>query len=86
MTAHLTRMDRAIQDVVGGAREAMKTNPLGIDSNGQWTPAQFTIDAGWDHTCIAATARFGVSESDADGLTDEQQSALLEFCKSRMND
>ena len=57
----------------------MKT--LGIDHTGTWTPAQYAIDAGWDYTCIEATAEKGVSSADAEGLTEEQQAALLDFCR-----
>ena len=59
---------------------------IGIDSTGTWNPAQYAIDAGWDYSCIEATATKGVSEADADGLTDAQQSALLDFCRSRVAD
>lgn len=59
-------------------------NQIGQDSTGQWTPAQYAIDAGWDYTCIEATAAKGVSEADAEGLTAEQQSALLDFCRGRV--
>jgi hypothetical protein len=61
-------------------------NQVGQDSTGQWTPAQYAIDAGWDYTCIEATAARGVSEEDADGLTAEQQAALLDFCRGRVAD
>lgn len=61
-------------------------NQVGQDSTGQWTPAQYAIDAGWDYTCIEATATKGVSEPDAEGLTTEQQAALLDFCEARVAD
>ena len=57
-------------------------NQVGQDSTGQWTPAQYAIDAGWDYTCIVATADKGVSEADAEGLTIEQCAALLDFCRA----
>ena len=57
---------------------------IGIDSTGEWTPSQFAIDAGWDYSCVEATAAKGVSSADAEGLTDDQQSALLDFCRGRV--
>ena len=62
----------------------MNTNTIGIDHTGAWTPAQYAIDAGWDLDCIKATAEYGVSEEDAAGLTDDQQSELRVFCKNRV--
>ena len=59
-------------------------NVIGIDSTGTWTSAQYAIDAGWDYSCIEATAAKGVSEEDAEGLTAEQQSALLDYCAERV--
>lgn len=59
-------------------------NQIGIDHTGIWTPSQYAIDAGWDPTCVEATAANGVSLEDAEGLTTDQQAALLEFCKSRV--
>ena len=59
---------------------------LGIDHTGTWTPSQYAIDAGWDYTCVEATAKKGVSEEDADGLTDQQQSDLLAFCRTRVGE
>jgi hypothetical protein len=57
---------------------------LGIDHNtGKWTAAQYVIDAGWDSVCVEATAKLGVAACDANGLTSEQQSALLSFCIER---
>ena len=61
-------------------------NVIGQDSTGTWTPTQYAIDAGWDYSCVEATAAKGVSEEDADGLTDAQQSELLDFCRSRVAD
>lgn len=57
-----------------------------LDHTGQWTPAQYAIDAGWDYSCIEATAAKGVSSADAEGLSAEQQSDLLAFCRSRVLD
>ena len=59
-------------------------NEIGKDSTGTWTPAQYAIDAGWDYTCVEATAARGISEADAEGLTAEQQMALWGFCRSRV--
>ena len=59
-------------------------NEIGIDHTGTWTPAQYAIDAGWDFTCIQATAEKGVSPADAEGLSESQQAALLEFCITRV--
>lgn len=59
-------------------------NEIGKDSTGTWTPAQYAIDAGWDYTCVEATAAKGISEADAEGLTAEQQMALWDFCRSRV--
>ena len=59
-------------------------NEIGIDSTGTWTPAQYAIDAGWDYTCVEATAAKGISEADAEGLTAEQQMTLWDFCRSRV--
>lgn len=56
-------------------------NQIGIDSTGTWNPAQYAIDAGWDRSCIEATAAKGVSEADADGLTEARQRALLAYCQ-----
>ena len=56
---------------------------IGIDITGQWTPHQFALDMGWDATCIQATARLGVSEADAAGLTPEQQDELLAWCRAQ---
>ena len=56
---------------------------IGIDSTGNWTPHQFAIDMGWDANAIEATARLGVSEADADGLTPEQQDELLAWCRKQ---
>ena len=67
-------------------RKKNMNNVIGQDSTGTWTPAAYAIDAGWDYTCIEATAAKGVSEEDADGLTDAQQSELLDFCRSRVAD
>lgn len=61
----------------------MSTTQLGIDHTGVWTARQYTIDAGWDWSCIEATARLGVAEADAEGLSDAQQASLLDYC--RMN-
>lgn len=61
----------------------MNTN-LGIDHTGEWTPVQYTIDAGWDYTCIEATAELGVSSADAAGLSLQQQTELLEYCRQRV--
>lgn len=66
--------------------ENMNTETLGIDHTGTWTPAQYAIDAGWDFSCIEATAIKGVSKADAEGLTEKQQSDLLEFCQSRVEE
>ena len=57
---------------------------IGIDSTGTWTPAQYAIDAGWDYSCVEATAEKGVSTEDAEGLSDDQHSALLDFCRGRV--
>ena len=57
---------------------------IGIDSTGTWTPSQYAIDAGWDYSCVEDTAAKGVSSADAEGLTDGQQSALLDFCRGRV--
>jgi hypothetical protein len=65
-------------------RKKNMNDKIGIDSTGTWNPAQYAIDAGWDYSCVAATAAKGVSEADADGLTPEQQSALLDFCRERV--
>ena len=63
----------------------MSENTIGIDhTTGQWTPAQYAIDAGWSFECVEATAERGVSDEDSDGLTAAQQLALLEFCRERM--
>ena len=59
-------------------------NELGIDSNGTWTAEQYAIDAGWDFTCIEATAEKGVSEADAEGLSEAQQAKLLAYCKAQV--
>ena len=59
-------------------------NEIGKDSTGTWAPAQYAIDAGWDYTCVEATAAKGISEADAEGLTAEQQMALWDFCRSRV--
>jgi hypothetical protein len=61
-------------------------NVIGIDSTGTWTPKQYAIDAGWDYSCVEATTANGVSEADAEGLTDAQQSAILDFCRGRVAD
>lgn len=55
----------------------------GIDSAGTWTPHQFALDMGWDATCVEATARLGVSETDASGLTVAQQETLVAWCKAQ---
>lgn len=55
---------------------------LGFDHTGEWTPRQYAIDAGWDYSCIEATADKGVSEADAEGLDEIQQAALLDYCQS----
>lgn len=60
-------------------------NQIGIDHTGTWTAAQYAIDAGWDFTCIEATAEKGISDADAEGLTAEQQTALLEFCREKVS-
>jgi len=57
---------------------------IGIDCTGTWTPAQYAIDAGWDFTCLEATAEKGVAEADANFLTEAQQAALLEYCRERV--
>lgn len=59
------------------------TRRLGIDHTGIWTPAQYIIDAGWDQTGVEVTARIGLSDEDADGLTADQQAALLSHCRER---
>jgi hypothetical protein len=69
---------------VGWKQNKNMNDQIGIDSTGTWTPAQYAIDAGWDYTCIEATAKHGVSDVDADGLTDGQQAELLAFCRARM--
>lgn len=66
--------------------KAMSSREIGIDHTGEWTPGQYAIDAGWDFTCIEATARLGVSEADAAGLTEHQVAELLDFCKNRVSD
>lgn len=62
----------------------MTTKQIGIDHTGTWTPAQYAIDAGWTRECVEATARLGVADEDAEGLTAEQKAALLDWCKGRM--
>lgn len=65
----------------------MKTKTqIGIDSTGTWTPRQYAIDAGWGFESIEATAQLGVADADAEGLTNDQQERLLEYCKERMRD
>lgn len=59
-------------------------NQVGQDSTGQWNAAQHAIDSGWDYTCIVATAEKGVSETDAEGLSESQQSELLAYCGRRV--
>ena len=56
----------------------------GYDSAGQWTPAQYAIDAGWDYTQIEATAEHGVADADRDALSANQADALLAYCKRRI--
>ena len=70
----------------GFEQEELKNmnDKIGIDSTGTWAPAQYAIDAGWDYSCVEATAAKGVSSADAEGLTDDQQSALLDFCRGRV--
>src|SRR5436309_10177446 len=58
-----------------------KANDLGVDSFGNWTPAQHAIDAEWDFTTIETIADLGVSNVDAAKLTSEQQQALQAYCK-----
>lgn len=62
----------------------MKDNIAGIDSAGVWSPSQFVIDMGWDYCCIEATAKHGPSDTDADGLTDQQQKLLQSWCKAKI--
>lgn len=50
----------------------------------EWTPKQYTIDSGWDFSCIESTAERGVSEADVEVLTKEQQIALLDYCRARV--
>jgi len=64
----------------------MMTTKMGVDASGAWTPAQYAIDMGWSFDCIVATAQGGVSETDAAGLTDTQQDALLAYCQERIAD
>lgn len=63
----------------------MNNSSIGIDSAGTWTASQYAIDAGWDYSCVEATARLGVSEADSEGLTESQQADLLAFCKARVS-
>lgn len=56
----------------------------GINHTGNWDSHQFAIDMGWDHHCIEATARLGVSEADAAGLTPWQQDELLAWCREQV--
>ena len=58
-----------------------KANELGIDSFGNWTPAQHVIDAGWDSAAIEVIANLGVCNVDAAKLSPEQQQALQAYCK-----
>lgn len=66
----------------------MKTNEIEnemkTNNENTWSPAQYAIDSGWDFSCIEATAAKGVSDADADGLSDEQQAALLEYCQCKV--
>lgn len=55
----------------------------GTDHTGEWTPQQYVLDAGWDFYCIIDTAVKGISEVDAEILTDEQQTELMEYCKGK---
>lgn len=57
---------------------------LGIDHKGNWNPSQYVIDAGWNWDCIEQTAKKGIAEDDAIGLTPTQQADLLDFCKWRV--
>jgi hypothetical protein len=50
----------------------------------QFDPHGYAIASGWDATCVADTARLGVSEADAEGLSAEQQAALLAWCREQV--
>lgn len=62
----------------------MSTTQIGIDHTGTWTPSQYAIDAGWSYECVEATARLGIADEDAEGLAEQQKSALLDWCKGRV--
>jgi hypothetical protein len=64
----------------------MTTKQIGTDHTGNWTPNQYAIDAGWTRECIESTAKLGVASEDAEGLTPEQQAALLDWCKSTVSE
>lgn len=60
----------------------MNNQSIGINHTGIWTAAQYAIDAGWDASCVEATARLGVSEADGEGLTPDQIGELLSYCQT----
>ena len=62
----------------------MNATQIGIDCTGEWTPNQYAIDAGWTYECVENTARLGVADADAEGLTEDQQAWLLSWCKERV--
>lgn len=55
-----------------GENHKKMNNKIGVDHMGEWTAAQYAIDAGWDFTCIEAVASMGVSSADAESLTARQ--------------
>lgn len=59
---------------------------LGVDHKGQWTAAQYAIDAGWGWEGVEATARLGVAEEDAEGLSEGEREALVEYCRGRVSE
>lgn len=62
------------------------TNNLGFDHTGTWTPSQYAADNGWSFDQVAATAKHGVAEEDAEDLTATQRVILLEWCRSRVEE
>lgn len=56
-------------------------------SNQEFSASQFATEAGWDFSCIEATAAKGVSEVDAEniqamGFGQEEVDELLAHCKA----
>jgi hypothetical protein len=68
-----------------GADRCRIIRHLGMKTQENWTPAQHVIDAGWALEHVEATAKQGVADIDAESLTEEQQAALLDYCRDRTN-